>query len=213
MNAYNGQAIRLDPVFFATTGVSKDAEGLCNVAIEEVMIRRGELVCPFLNKLVVVLLKIFVFCSNALGVRHNQYKIHDAERRQRVRIRRGYVGPNLCGIRVQTWRLLLLYLPGASLSHGCDLARFSYTRLVQCLTYRYTLTSCPSHLTRAGFDNLEAKNANATSKCSHTPVRTTCAPCWLVPIWSLDGLAHARCGHGPPGLSRTWSQDCRQRGI
>ena len=39
---------------------------------------------------------------------------------------------------------------------------FSCTRLLWCLTGHYTPTSCPSYLTRVGFDRLRADNAKAT---------------------------------------------------
>ncbi|KAN0078335.1 hypothetical protein V8E55_010392 [Tylopilus felleus] len=80
--------------------------------------------------------------------------------------------------------------------HG---AYFCYTSL--CLTYRYTLTSCPSHLTRAGFDNLEAKNANATiSRWTHSRA-----------LWSWTTRIES---HVEPRLSTTrylTSQGCFDR--
>ncbi|KAG8215856.1 hypothetical protein J3R82DRAFT_7811 [Butyriboletus roseoflavus] len=141
MNGYSGLAIRLARVIFALAGVSTDAEKLCNVSTtaEQVKIWKEKLMPVLLNPLVVALLKTPAFCWNALGVPLNQRKMLLNE-----------------GSIYEFVRDTLDPIPS---TYKFKDGAYFYPL---CLTGHYTPTSCPSYLTRAGFDKLRADSAKAT---------------------------------------------------
>ncbi|KAF8130541.1 hypothetical protein EV363DRAFT_1450349 [Boletus edulis] len=141
MNGYSGLAIRFAQIIFALTGVTKDTEDICNASTteEQVKIWKEKLMPVLLNPLVVTFLKSPLFCWNALGVPLNQRKMLLNE-----------------GTMYEFLSDTLDPVPSTYLFK--DGAYF----YPLCLTGHYTPASCPSYLTRAGFDKLRSDNARAT---------------------------------------------------
>lgn len=162
MNGYSGLALRLAQIIFGLAGVTKDAEELCNAPTktEQVRIWKEKLMPVLLNPVVVALLKTPAFCWNALGVPLNQRKMLLDEGSIYE-----FVRDTLDPIpSTYTFKDGAYFYPLVR-SRTCVLRFHVFSDaplLGQCLTGHYTSTSCPSYLTRAGFDKLRADNAKAT---------------------------------------------------
>ncbi|KAF8587138.1 hypothetical protein K439DRAFT_1386281 [Ramaria rubella] len=137
---YSGWAVRLGRLIFALAGVSHDVKALCeaNTVEEQSKIWTTKLRPSLMNPLVVALLKSPIFCWNALGVPLNQ---------RRMILDEGsfydFITDTLDPLP-QTY----------SLKNG------AYFYLLALLGH-YTRASCPTYLTKNGFDTLKSTNPEA----------------------------------------------------
>ncbi|KAK7472614.1 hypothetical protein VKT23_000727 [Stygiomarasmius scandens] len=137
LHGYSGWALRLAKFVFRLAGVTEDVERICNCDTleEQVDIWETKLRPVLLNSVVVTLLKNPVFCWNALGVPLNQ---------RRMLLNEGTMYEY---VRDTLDPLLSTYL----------LKNDNYFYHMALLGH-YSLSSCPTFLTRSGFEKLKANN-------------------------------------------------------
>ncbi|KAF5370776.1 hypothetical protein D9758_001842 [Tetrapyrgos nigripes] len=138
LHGYSGWALRLAQFVFGLAGVTQDVEHLCscNTLKEQTEIWKTKIRPVLLNPVVIALLGNPVFCWNALGVPLNQ---------RRMLLNEGTMYEY---VRDTLDPLLATYL----------LKNDNYFYQLALLGH-YSPSSCPSYLTRTGFEKLKANNA------------------------------------------------------